>query len=392
MSNIAQDVEATSRDTSITVWAIAGVVMIGSAVSAGFLFHFLGEHFAIGVLIALAVDLALAAWLRASNRLKALGVKSEIGLTLEVVAALMTLFINVGAALAPLVPEHSPMARGVLAIVHGFLPVVMVLVSLAGGDAYLKLRRVRDQETAREKAARDAEAERQRSEWESEQRRVKTEQAEREARIERERKDAQRARELENSRHEREVADRREARAHQEMLSVRGLAAALMMGATMRAAADRDAESRVSAGRESGVRTMASALLVSAVLRGSRQRRASHSRQPSPPGSPARVASSSPADRQLVASGRRQPASPAATKRSPAATPDFDRLVTLAKELLAREPGMGRPTLAKQLANATGTKITDHMVKKVLAAIQEEREARFQAELESVLGGNQERD
>ena len=66
---------------------------------------------------------------------------------------------------------------------------------------------------------------------------------------------------------------------------------------------------------------------------------------------------------------------------------DLATLVELAKPLLASEPAMGRPTLAKQLAAAAGGPVTDYRARQVLAAIDAEREAAFTAELETVLDG-----
>lgn len=57
------------------------------------------------------------------------------------------------------------------------------------------------------------------------------------------------------------------------------------------------------------------------------------------------------------------------------------RLVTLAKELLAREPEMGRPTLATALG------VTEYKARTVLAEIKKERDAEFKAELDDVLAG-----
>jgi len=70
--------------------------------------------------------------------------------------------------------------------------------------------------------------------------------------------------------------------------------------------------------------------------------------------------------------------------------PDLAALVELAKPLLASEPTMGRPTLAKQLAAAAGAHVTDYRARQVLAALDAERQAAFDAELETVLDGTTE--
>lgn len=362
MSSLAQDVEQTAKDVGSTLNHVTFVGMIASLAASGVFGYLLSGHDPIiaseSVLIAVAVDYALFRWLRISKRLRKAEAETTAGKALDRVAAGMTFYLNGLAGVAPLIPAKSPTAYVLLTVAHLFIPTMMLLSYIAMPGAQLKLQARLAEVLAEEERLRRAAT----SEQETSNR---TARARDDARADQIRKDQIKAKELDTEKHQREMADRHEARVLEERASVRSLTGALLVSVAMRAVA---------------MATMHSGNTSPAP---SRQPVTSPHRQPSP----APVASPSPAGRQPVASPRRQPASPAVAKSPPAATPDFDRLVALAKELLAREPSMGRPTLAKQLAEATGERVTDHLVKRVRAAIQDEHEAQFKAELESVLDG-----
>lgn len=145
------DIDATARDTTIAQWSIASVVMVGSAAAAGFAFDHLGEHGALGVITALAVDLALGVWLLISRRLRAVDITAYTGRVLEGVTLAMTLYLNVGSALFRGIDRSSDTARVLLGVAHGFLPIVLFLVSLAGAEAHHKLTKIK-REAARNTA------------------------------------------------------------------------------------------------------------------------------------------------------------------------------------------------------------------------------------------------
>lgn len=166
----AEDVERTAREMSWAQWGVAGVVMAGSMAAGGLAFHYLGEPWGLGVLTAAAVDLALAVWLRMASRLRAVGVRSAAGWVLEIAAACMTGYLNLGAAVFKGIDPDSPEARWLLGIAHGFLPVLLILVTVACGDAHLKLVNLRRDREAAEQAARDAKLAADRSTYEAEQR------------------------------------------------------------------------------------------------------------------------------------------------------------------------------------------------------------------------------
>lgn len=170
MTATAQDVERTARDTARAQWGVAGVVMVGSMAGSGLAFHYLGEPAALGVLIALAVDLALATWLRISSRLRAVGLTSRAGWVLEVTTAVQTLYLNVGAAVFRGIDQDSAAAHWCLGIAHSFLPIDLVLFSLASAGARMKLLRLQRDTEAADRAERDRQLAAERAEFDRQQR------------------------------------------------------------------------------------------------------------------------------------------------------------------------------------------------------------------------------
>lgn len=143
----AEDVERTGRTVTSAQWGVAAVVMVGSAASAGIGFDALHEHWAIGVITGLGVDLALAGALVIGRRLRAVGVTTCWSHVLTWLTGVMTLALNSGAAVIQ--------DRYVLAVAHAFLPILLIALCEFGSAAQLKLLQVRrDAETA-EQAARD---------------------------------------------------------------------------------------------------------------------------------------------------------------------------------------------------------------------------------------------
>lgn len=372
-----RDVERTGHIVTTAQWLVAAVVMAGSAYSAGLAFQHFQESFVAGFITGVAVDCALASWLLIARRLRATDVKTAWGPILEGATAFMTLCLNSGVSVLN--------EKYLLAFFHAFLPAVLFILSMAGGEAQHKLHRLMKAKEAEQQAEREAQIAVDNARYESDRAARDAAKRDENARVDQIRKDDMRKKELDAEKHQREMADKAADRETRTRELVNSVAAALLVSTTLHAASARDTEARICAGREQGTRTMASALLVSAILRGPRQRRRQSAASPPP----ASVASRPPARHQPASPARRQPVSPAATSPRAAATPDMGRLVKLAKELLAREPGMGRPTLAKQLAAATGEPVTDYRAKQVLAEIEKEREAQWQKDLETVLGGSE---
>lgn len=148
MTVTCEDITRTGRIVTGAQWGVASVVMAGSAASAGLGFHALGEHWAIGVITGLGVDLALASGLIIGRRLRAVGVRTAWGTVLLWLTAGMTLVLNSGAAVI-----HHQWA---LAVAHAFLPILLVVLTEAGSEAQLKLLRIRRDAELAAKAERDA--------------------------------------------------------------------------------------------------------------------------------------------------------------------------------------------------------------------------------------------
>lgn len=145
----ARDVVRAGRTATVAQWGVAVVVMAGSAAAAGTGFGYLGEHWAVGVVTGLGVDLALASGLVIGRRLRAVGVTTTWGTVLLWLTGAMTLCLNSGAA--------ALTGQWVLAVAHAFLPVLLVVLCEAGSEAQLKLHHLARQAAAAERAQRDAE-------------------------------------------------------------------------------------------------------------------------------------------------------------------------------------------------------------------------------------------
>jgi len=151
----AGDVERAGRVVAFARWGVASIAMVGSMIAGGCAFDDLHEPAVFGVLIAFAADIALTSWLLVGSWLQALDIRLMMGVVLEGVCGAQSVFLNVGAVVFKGMSGLS--ARLMLAIAHSFVPVLMVLVSLAGGEAYLRLVRLRREREAAEKAQRATE-------------------------------------------------------------------------------------------------------------------------------------------------------------------------------------------------------------------------------------------
>lgn len=179
----AEDVRRVAHTAIFAQWGVASVVMVGSAASAGIAFDTLQEHWSIGVVTGLGVDLALASALIIGKRLREVGITTLWGTVLLWLTGGMTLCLNSGAAAAT--------GHWILAVAHAFLPVLLVVLCEFGSEAQLKLYRLEAQTSAQEQSdqAQRLVSEHQRRE------------AQTRAAVERSRAD-----ELERLRHEEEVA------------------------------------------------------------------------------------------------------------------------------------------------------------------------------------------
>lgn len=148
-----EDVQRTARDATHAQWTVAGIGMAGSALAAYFAIDALGEIGVIGVAVAATADLALIRWLRIAKRLRAYEQRCPGGFLLEAAAGFIMLYQNLGAAVFPLVRKGSALAHWLLGVEHVFIPVLMILVTVAFEDASHKLNRLLRQARAAETTA-----------------------------------------------------------------------------------------------------------------------------------------------------------------------------------------------------------------------------------------------
>lgn len=338
-----RDVQRTGKILTTAQWAVASVVMVGSALSAGLAFEYFGEPFGVGVITGIAIDFALASWLLISRRLRSAGVTTVWGPILEGITALMTLCLNSGTSI---LKENYW-----LATFHAFLPIVLFALSMAGGESQQKLHRIAKQKEAEEKRRRDAETAQIKSDQATDQARIdglkQSEHAARQA----EAGERIRTAELLNEQHKREMDDRAAERGLRERDIASRLASVMHLGTAWRALALSNLEER-------------------------RHRPASTPRQAATPGSPGRSTSPVGVGRRLAS--RVAPRSKSTTK--PQDAPDLARLAEVAKHLLAENPGMGRATLANELG------VSSHYARLVLDLLKQEREEQKDAELMELLG------
>lgn len=145
--------ERTGRAIVAGTWVCAAIVMLTSAGNAVLTFGDIGGNRAIGLGLGVAVDVALFVGLVGDRRLASYGLTSHWGRALRVTAAAMSLVLNVGGA-----ARHD---LYFLAVLLGFLPVLLCVVTEYGQDVLLKFGDVtrdagRDQHAEELAAARQA--------------------------------------------------------------------------------------------------------------------------------------------------------------------------------------------------------------------------------------------
>lgn len=138
--------ERTARAIVAGTWGCAGIVMAGSATNAFLAYGALGDNRALGLATGLAVDIGLCVALIGDRRLYAHGLSSNWGRVLRITTAVMSLILNTCIALRD--------GHYLSALMHAFLPILLVVLTEYGQDVLLKFTAL-----AREKEL--AEAERQ---------------------------------------------------------------------------------------------------------------------------------------------------------------------------------------------------------------------------------------
>jgi len=140
----------TGRLVIAGLWLDAGIVMSASAVNGGRAFVALGEPFAAGLALGVAVDVALAVALWGDRALHLAGESSPWGRVLRVTTALMSGALNCSVAVWS--GHHG------VAAFHAFLPLLLILLTEYAQSSTLKFGHIAGRQRATEEAAR-AEAE-----------------------------------------------------------------------------------------------------------------------------------------------------------------------------------------------------------------------------------------
>jgi len=130
----------------VGLWLDAGIVMSASAVNGGRAFVALGEPFAAGLALGVAVDVALAVALWGDRALHLAGESSPWGRVLRVTTALMSGALNCSVAVWS--GHHG------VAAFHAFLPVLLILLTEYAQSSTLKFGHIAGRQRATEDAAR----------------------------------------------------------------------------------------------------------------------------------------------------------------------------------------------------------------------------------------------
>lgn len=149
------DHSRTTRIVLTGLWADAVLVMAASAYNGGQAFDGLGQPFAAGIALGVAVDVGLAVGLVGDRALHLAGRQSRWGRALRVATAFMSLALNCAVALW--------LGHYGVAVFHAFLPILLVLLSEYAQDSTLQFGEIADEHAAEVRAELDAEAARQRA-------------------------------------------------------------------------------------------------------------------------------------------------------------------------------------------------------------------------------------
>lgn len=122
--------EKTARWIVAGTWLCAGIVMVASAANAALAYGALGDNRALGLATGLAVDIALCVALIGDRRLYAHGLSSNWGRVLRITTAAMSLILNTSIALRD--------GHYLSALMHAFLPILLVVLTEYGQDVLLK--------------------------------------------------------------------------------------------------------------------------------------------------------------------------------------------------------------------------------------------------------------
>jgi hypothetical protein len=123
-------IERTARRIVWGTWGCAGITMAASAANAALTYGALGDNRVLGLATGVAVDIGLCVALIGDRRLYAHGLTSTWGRVLRITTAVMSLVLNTGIAVRD--------GHYFLALMHAFLPVLLVVLTEYGQDVLLQ--------------------------------------------------------------------------------------------------------------------------------------------------------------------------------------------------------------------------------------------------------------
>lgn len=140
---MTNQLERTGRRIVTGTWGCAGITMAASAANAALTYGAVGDNRALGLATGIAVDIGLCAALIGDRQLYAHGLSSNWGRGLRITTAIMSLILNVGISLRD--------GHYFAALLHSFLPVLLVVLCEFGQDVLLQLTALRrEQESAQQ--------------------------------------------------------------------------------------------------------------------------------------------------------------------------------------------------------------------------------------------------
>lgn len=129
------DAERTAKAIVAGTWGCALLVMAGSATNAFLAYGAIGDNRALGLATGLAVDIGLCVALIGDRRLYANGLSSNWGRGLRLTTAVMSLILNTAIAIRD--------GNYLMALLHAFLPTLLIVLTEYGQDVLLKYTKLR---------------------------------------------------------------------------------------------------------------------------------------------------------------------------------------------------------------------------------------------------------
>jgi hypothetical protein len=123
--------DVSARRIVIGTWGCAVIVMVASAINAVLTFSSVGDNRVLGLATGIAVDIALCVGLIGDRLLARYSLSSAWGRTLRILAAVMAVVLQVGAAVKA--------SHYFVALLHAFLPALLVALTEYGQDVLIKV-------------------------------------------------------------------------------------------------------------------------------------------------------------------------------------------------------------------------------------------------------------